>query len=364
MSDPAQLSPEELAALPHDDHGNRVQFALWFTVSISAVFVGLRVYCKRITKRRLWWDDYLLVGSWICLVIYSGLTAAAVSLYGQGKHSYDLSYDDIVNISKLRVINAIFIVTAIIWSKCGFAVTLLRLTQGWMRATVWFFIITLNVFMGFTILIMFVGCTPVSRAWDITQEGECWPISAVLGYHLFSGAYSAFADIALALLPWKLVWGLQMKLKEKIGVGVAMSMGVFAGVTSLVKTIMLPGMLTSDIFDSLPIIYWGSTEIATCLIAASIPVLRVLIRDAKSSARKYYNQEDGAISTTRNKNNTVIISTQKFRSAHSPDDRSDKSILNDSGATSGRVLMTNEVSVNYHDRKEDDSLRGYEMEPV
>lgn len=33
-------------------------------------------------------------------------------------------------------------------------------------------------------------------------------------------------DIVLAFLPWKLVWSLQMKLKEKLGVAVAMSLGV------------------------------------------------------------------------------------------------------------------------------------------
>jgi hypothetical protein len=30
-------------------------------------------------------------------------------------------------------------------------------------------------------------------------------------------------DIALAMLPWKLVWKLQMKPAEKIGVAIAMS---------------------------------------------------------------------------------------------------------------------------------------------
>lgn len=39
-------------------------------------------------------------------------------------------------------------------------------------------------------------------------------------------AYSAAMDLALALLPWKLIWCLKMRTKEKIGVGIAMSMGV------------------------------------------------------------------------------------------------------------------------------------------
>jgi len=33
-------------------------------------------------------------------------------------------------------------------------------------------------------------------------------------------------DITLALLPWTLIWKLQMKKKEKAGVAIAMSMGI------------------------------------------------------------------------------------------------------------------------------------------
>lgn len=38
--------------------------------------------------------------------------------------------------------------------------------------------------------------------------------------------YSAVMDVALAFLPWKFIWSLQMSKKEKIGVVIAMSMGV------------------------------------------------------------------------------------------------------------------------------------------
>jgi len=33
-------------------------------------------------------------------------------------------------------------------------------------------------------------------------------------------------DFVLALLPWKIIWNLQMKRKEKFGVALAMSMGI------------------------------------------------------------------------------------------------------------------------------------------
>jgi hypothetical protein len=39
-------------------------------------------------------------------------------------------------------------------------------------------------------------------------------------------AYSGCMDILLALLPWKMIWKLQMRKKEKFGIALAMSMGI------------------------------------------------------------------------------------------------------------------------------------------
>lgn len=38
--------------------------------------------------------------------------------------------------------------------------------------------------------------------------------------------YSAIVDFILALLPWKIILGLQMKTHEKVGVSIAMSLGL------------------------------------------------------------------------------------------------------------------------------------------
>lgn len=42
----------------------------------------------------------------------------------------------------------------------------------------------------------------------------------------FRKAYSALMDFTLAFLPWTFLTTLRMRRKEKIGVGIAMSMGV------------------------------------------------------------------------------------------------------------------------------------------
>lgn len=32
---------------------------------VSAIFLGLRMYCKIIRGRRFWWDDYILIAAWV-----------------------------------------------------------------------------------------------------------------------------------------------------------------------------------------------------------------------------------------------------------------------------------------------------------
>jgi len=52
----------------------------------------------------------------------------------------------------------------------------------------------------------------------------CCEVSRLTKRH--TTAYSAIVDFILALLPWKIIMSLQMKTHEKIGVAVAMSLGL------------------------------------------------------------------------------------------------------------------------------------------
>jgi hypothetical protein len=146
---------------------------------------------------------------------------------GYGKHIWD--FNVLENMPRLLIpINAAgtFSVTSAIWSKTSFGITLLHLTDGWAKKVTWFIIITMNIAMGLSALFPWVNCTPVYKAWDMFAVGSCWDPSVTVHYNIFSGVYSACSDFALAMLPWQFIWGLQMKKKEKIGVGIAMSMGI------------------------------------------------------------------------------------------------------------------------------------------
>lgn len=201
---------------------------IWTLIALSGLFLALRVYCRLSRARTLWWDDGILIASWVCLLVTDILTSWLVVAINFGVHSWDFDFVNDLNKMLLPIlVRGTFSITALAWSKTAFAITLLRLTDGWTKKIVWFLIITINLSLGLSALLPWVSCTPLKGAWVATEPGKkCWDQNVMLSYNIFSGAYSAAADVALALLPWSFLRSLQMKKKEKVGAGIAMSMGI------------------------------------------------------------------------------------------------------------------------------------------
>lgn len=47
------------------DPAPRVVASIWAMISVSTVFLLLRVYCKRVRTRGMWIDDHILIASWV-----------------------------------------------------------------------------------------------------------------------------------------------------------------------------------------------------------------------------------------------------------------------------------------------------------
>lgn len=66
-----------LDQLPHDDVGSQLNFTIWLLVGLAAAFLALRIYCKFLRRRGLWWDDYMLIAAWVSLWRRVGAAEAA-----------------------------------------------------------------------------------------------------------------------------------------------------------------------------------------------------------------------------------------------------------------------------------------------
>jgi hypothetical protein len=82
-------------------------------------------------------------------------------------------------------------IIAVACSKTSFALTLLRLTDGWMK---WFIIgllVLLNVTHAISAIFFWMSCNPPAKTWDVMLPGECWPTSVTVNYSLFVGGKRA-----------------------------------------------------------------------------------------------------------------------------------------------------------------------------
>lgn len=102
---------------------------------------------------------------------------------GYGKHPWDTGPMQ-PNQFVVMMVRTTFTVTAASWSKTAFALTLLRISKGWVKWALWFIIVSLNAVMALNAMIAWVSCRPVQASWDITVLGDCLPLNAisVIGY--------------------------------------------------------------------------------------------------------------------------------------------------------------------------------------
>ncbi|KAL5375003.1 hypothetical protein DPSP01_011494 [Paraphaeosphaeria sporulosa] len=204
-----------------------------------------------------------------------------------------------------------------------------------------------------------LSCRPTAKLYNPFLEGKCWPAYVTRNYGYFNAAFCTVVDFALALLPWKLLWGLQLKTKEKIGVGIAMSMGLLAGVCAIIKGVHLRDVTDADFFyTGKNVTIWTATETATAVIGACIPVLRVFFKNTIISLHDRYHRTDGRSITTANTGFTTngsssvpleIIQSQKSMGSSVSSvpgaDELGMVITNDFGNGHGGILQTNTVTV-------------------
>jgi hypothetical protein len=105
---------------------------------------------------------------------------------GLGKHSWDMT--DWVSYLYVANITGVCSIIAAAWSKTSFAVTLLRLSTGWMRRLIWFIIASVNIFLGLSCIFTYVQCKPVRKLWDSSIPGACWSHEVIIKYNSFSSS--------------------------------------------------------------------------------------------------------------------------------------------------------------------------------
>ncbi|KAI0137166.1 hypothetical protein BJ170DRAFT_604738 [Xylariales sp. AK1849] len=251
---------------------------IWTAAGLATIFLAIRLWAKASRSAGIWWDDGLLILSWTTLIAGNAILTHMLSFgWGTGPLSppgTDWFYS----------FSALMDCLALAWSKTSWAVTLLRLTDGWRRHLAWFAIVSINTVAVVLGIAAFAhACGNLDDGASPQLLGSCWRYTASTALTFAGGVYGALMDCILAALPWFIVRKLFIAQKEKQALAIAMSLGVLAGAVGFARNAKILQMpLDINVTYNLTVVSaLGQVEPAVSIIAASIPCFRLLLRDAK-----------------------------------------------------------------------------------
>ncbi|KAI1499894.1 hypothetical protein F5X99DRAFT_388096 [Biscogniauxia marginata] len=351
--------------------------SIWALISLATIFLGLRGFCKFSRRKGLWWDDWILLPSWLALIA-SGIliTINLDEVFGSRNAGDDDNIRPFRGVGLLNLIAGTLLFLGSAWSKTSFALALIRIVGSRLKLGLWFIIISMNLIITISVVLRWVQCQPAKKGWDFyATEGTCLDRNAILSVTYFAAAYSALMDFVLAFLPWPIISKLRMATSEKIGVSIAMSTGVFAGATAIVRCIKLQDLTGDDVSHNVfDLAVWSVAEISTTIMAATIPVLRGLVREATGSngrpgcpiryIRNLSREVSSRVRTHQGGSNTTTVSAIRWSRSGCPanDAGSDKDALHPINPE-GRIVKMEEVHIQY-DYKEDCDNIVYELDRV
>ncbi|KAJ6041641.1 uncharacterized protein N7446_010481 [Penicillium canescens] len=140
------------------------------------------------------------------------------------------------------------------------------------------------------VLLMYLQCKDVAAVFDATITGLLWLARSLL----IALAFNSATDLYLATFPIYSFWSLQLRLRIKIVLLCLLSMGLFAMVACIIKTVELysigergyPPVVQAEL------LHWVYIEAGLVVITSSAPCLRPLFaamaKDFSSSPRPAY----------------------------------------------------------------------------
>ncbi|KHE85698.1 hypothetical protein GE21DRAFT_9974 [Neurospora crassa] len=312
--------------LPTESDSAVTRLIIVFTLlaSLAGITLGFRYYCKHRYAKQLGVDDLLLGISYLILTAAAICTAVA-SRHGFGQHIWTIPrVTEAITAARIVFIGGAFVFFGIALAKTSICLTLYNIARRkWQRWALVFVAASVLVTKLLSGIFIFVSCTPVQKRWNPMVEGSCWDINVLCRYWSFSGAWSAVTDFALVVLPWCIIWHLQVKKIEKIVLGFVLSLGLLTGIVAAIKTTYIKASdLENDFtYAAADLVIWESAELAVAIIAVSIPFGRLAVQDYFRRKRaRFTGNTTSQANGTRSTQPATSESTMVRRDVNNADD--------------------------------------------
>ncbi|KAF2275721.1 uncharacterized protein EI97DRAFT_501876 [Westerdykella ornata] len=220
-----------MAPLPHNPLGVAVLAVASVGVTLSAFCISLRLWARRLLKKRWATSDYLLMAAWV-FALADFVRRIIGFQWGLGLHMEQIlatqGTTHVFDIFKLNYSSYFIWVACATLTKFSILLIYLELFYciTWFVWAVRVMMAIVVVFFFVTIVGMVMICKPFEANWNLWYQGaKC---SMTQGdQFVFSAAFNIALDIILVLLPIPVVWTLNISKWKRVAVCAMFGLGFF-----------------------------------------------------------------------------------------------------------------------------------------
>lgn len=191
--------------------------------ALSALFVGLRLLCRRSMQQKLWWDDWLILLSMACNLLSVGIIFAMYS-QGLGFSSAAVPESQIATMSKIALAAKIVFTWNVCLTKVSILFMYYRIFDLSRSARVYAVGIGAFVILwsAMSTCLFIFTCNPIQRSWNPTVPGHC---ISLVGRWIASAVSTVLTDLAIIFLPMPQVSRMSLSKMEKLAVTLVFAQG-------------------------------------------------------------------------------------------------------------------------------------------
>ncbi|KAH6879428.1 hypothetical protein B0T10DRAFT_496451 [Thelonectria olida] len=257
-------------------------------IAIATVLIAARIYLRiKIQKRRLLFSDWLMILGW-CGAFASAPFNIVLSSYGALKPHIDYSLTNYhVDLGTFKFVRKMIwasglpLFTTPYFCKASLLAVYLQLFPPFLkkrRIVLWVTIGYVVVGYIVSMSLLFFLCFPPSRYWSLEHPENMCSVKTVIRIYIVSWVLHFSSSIAIFILPFLVIYNLQMDTKTRITAYCVLLLGLVDIAFCLTRFLSVQLSHPGD-FKSITIVtLWNSLDIYIGLVVACLPALRPYLR--------------------------------------------------------------------------------------
>ncbi|KAL8890164.1 MAG: hypothetical protein Q9215_002639 [Flavoplaca cf. flavocitrina] len=250
----------------------------WIFTAIALLAVTLRLYSRTLLTRSVGSDDFLIA---IAFVLNVAVTISDFKAFENGwsQHESHLPSEMYAIEQKWEFIGYIQAYIAFFFIRASIGLFVLRLLPSykkWQQRVVCVVLLVNFAVTAYTCIMFGVSCIPFKANWEDVPNAKCFSKDLLATTNQINAALACACDIAIALVPQFLLWGVQMKKRTKRQLNIIFGLGLVTALLSIGRAATLTKQaLTEDTtWNMVPSYYLTMFEDKLGIIFACAPALR------------------------------------------------------------------------------------------